>query len=102
LNPDEANNIEPEINNYFLNQAEEITGMEASQYYVTQIEQDNIADRELLDAAVELQKEALWNRMKLGDKLYVRKLIEENPNIADNSPKIQLWRPVVVRSQLKL
>jgi hypothetical protein len=92
LNPNESNTIDPKTDNYFVNHKEEAAAIEASQYYVTQIEQENIANMELLDAAVELQKEALWNRLKLGDKLYVRKLLE------DDSCKIQLWRQVVIRN----
>ena len=95
LNPNEANNIDPDIKNYFIDKAEEVSVMETSQYYVVQIQRDNLTNNELLDTAVELQKEALWSRLKLENKLYLRKITE------DNSSKVQLWRPIIVRNQLK-
>ena len=94
LNSQEAMSIEPDTNNYFINKSEELMVMEASEYYVTQIKKNKIEEQELLDAALELQKEALWNRCKLEDKLYLRKLFEDNFHV------VQLWRPIIVPDYL--
>ena len=90
LNSKEAMNIEPDTNNYFTGEAEEVTVLEASEYYVVQFQKNGLEGQELLDTAVELQKEALWNRYKLENKLYLRKFT------GDNSLKIQLWRPIIL------
>ena len=89
LNPNEAKKIDPDTKNYFIGRAEEVSVMETSQYYVVQFWRDNLTQSELLDAAVELQKEALWNRLKLNDKLYLRAIT------GDGVSKVQLWRPVI-------
>ena len=98
LNLQEAVSIDPDPNNYFICNPEEVLMLEASEYYVTQVKEDHLDDADLIDIAIELQKEALWNRFKLKDKLYLRKLMDfskENSQ-EDNSSVIQLWRPVIV------
>ena len=89
LNVQEAISIDPDPNTYFINKNEAQTVLEVSEYFVTQIQKEHLENEALLDAAFELQKEALWNRCKLGDTLYVRQFVE------DNSPVTQLWRPII-------
>ena len=95
LNPGEAINIEPNPLLFFAGEPEEAAVLEVSEYYVTQIQKESLENNELLEAAFELQKEALWSRCKLNNKLYLRRLAESSSeNHTDNSPAIQLWRPI--------
>ena len=89
LNLKEANSIEPDAENYFLDKSEGETVLEASEYFVTQLQKEQLSSSELLYAAIELQKEALWRRIKLGGKLFLRTLTE------CNTSKIQLWRTII-------
>ncbi|MCL1927886.1 MAG: hypothetical protein FWG07_03715 [Treponema sp.] len=89
LNPEEAISIDPHPENYFSGNVEDATVLKVSEYYVTQVKKGNLENIDLIDIAIELQKEALWNRCKLECKLYLRKLFE------DNSPVTQLWRPII-------
>ena len=93
LNPQEAKSIEPNSLLFFSGEPEEAMVLAASEYYVTQIQKGSQNSDELLEAAMELQKEALWNRLKLENKLYVR-TFTENPS-EENSSITQLWRPIV-------
>ena len=95
LHPAEAVSIEPNPLSFFACGPEEAKVLEASEYYVTQIQKENLMKDELLYAAFELQKEALWSRCKLNNKLYLRKLETISAeNHSDNTPVIQLWRPI--------
>ena len=94
LNQKEAISIEPDPDNYFSGKAEEVTTLTVSEYYVTQVKKDDLGNAGIIDTAIELQKEALWNRCKLDNKLYLRKLFE------DNSPVTQFWRPVIKPNHL--
>jgi hypothetical protein len=89
INPAEAYRIDPRPELYFASKAEDAAELPAGVYFFTQIKKQNLEESELLEMAVELQKEALWNRCKPGEKLYLRKLFE------DNSDVTQLWRPVM-------
>ena len=90
LNKDEAFKIDPNPALYFFSGPEEAEILDAALYYVVQVRKENVQNSELLDMAVELQKEALWSRLKLKDSLYVRRFFE------DNSFVTQLWRPVII------
>ena len=94
LNPKEAISVDPDPENYFSGNAEEVTVLKVSEYYVTQEKKDDLENADLIDIAIELQKEALWNRCKLDHKLYLRKLFE------DNSSVTQLWRPIIMPDYL--
>ena len=91
LNPPEAVKIEPDESCYFVSAPAEAAKLEAGEYYVTQVRKEDLKNSELLDLAIELQKEALWNRLKLENVLYLRRLFE------DNSPVTQLWRPLIIK-----
>ena len=93
VNQEEAKSIEPDSLSFFSGEPEEAMVLAASEYYVTQIQTDSLNNDELLNAAIELQKEALWNRLKPENKLYLR-TFTENPS-EKNSSITQLWRPVV-------
>ena len=91
LNPEEAFKIEPNPAQYLG--ALSKTGLPAvslpaGQYYVTQIRKEQVEDAELIDLALELQKEGLWERLKMGDELFVRQFFE------DGYPVFQLWRQI--------
>jgi hypothetical protein len=60
----------------------------AGRYYVTQVRRLPRDPEELKGLAVELQKEGLWERLKLGNTLFLRFLYE------DGAPVVQLWRPL--------
>ena len=89
LNPLEACKIDPSPERYLYSGAEEVRELPVGTYYFIQLRKEQIENEELIEMAIELQKEALWNRFKLENKLYRRKLFE------DNSPVIQLWRPIL-------
>jgi hypothetical protein len=89
LHKEESSKIDPASDFYFSSEAEKADRLDAGIYYFTQIRRDNLCKDELVEAAVELQKEALWIRLKLKPVLYIRSLYE------DNAPVTQLWRPVV-------
>ena len=94
LNMRDAFRIDPDPLKYFIFGPEEVPVLEEGFYFVAQIQKEDLKDAELLEAAIELQKEALWSRLKLEEKLYLRRLFE------DNSILIQLWRPVIVPNSL--
>ena len=60
----------------------------AGRYYVTQVRRLLRDPEDLNGLAVELQKEGLWERLKLGNTLFLRFLYE------DGAPVVQLWRPL--------
>jgi hypothetical protein len=60
----------------------------AGRYYFTQLRK-RLSREETVALAVELQKEGLWERLKLEDRLYLRRLFE------DNAPVTQIWRRIV-------
>ena len=88
LNPEEALGIDPKPDEYLDSGPEEAAELSPGQYYVTQVKKEHVEKAELIDMALELQKEGLWERLKLGTKLYVRTLFE------DGFPVFQLWRPI--------
>ena len=98
LNPQEAFKIDPLPEHYLHSEPEEVYELPVGTYYFTQLrkeqtESGGLAENsELTEMAIELQKEALWSRFKLENKIYLRKLFE------DNSPVIQLWRPILPNS----
>ncbi|GHV85133.1 hypothetical protein AGMMS50230_07410 [Spirochaetia bacterium] len=88
LNPSEAFRIDPEPAKW-LSSKEEALELPAGRYYFTQIRGEVEDQSSLIEMAIELQKEGLWERLKLGDRLYVRRLFE------DGSPVVQCWRQIV-------
>ena len=86
INPEEAQKIDPISDRYLLPNPQECDYLPAGSYFITQIRKEKIDNSELLDLAIELQKEALWNRFKPGNTLIVRSFFE------DNNPVVQLWR----------
>jgi hypothetical protein len=62
--------------------------LSAGRYYFTQLRKGLSRD-ETIVMAMELQKEGLWERLKLEDRLYLRRLFE------DNAPVTQVWRRVI-------
>lgn len=89
LSKEESASIEPRHNLYFISEAEKKDGIDMGVYYITQIRRNDLDKTELLAAAIELQKEALWSRLTLEPVLYIRSFFE------DNSPVTQFWRPLV-------
>ena len=89
LNPLEAYKIDPAPDRYLISGPEQAAELTAGIYYFTQLRKEHTENNELLELAIELQKEALWNRLKLEDKLYLRTFFE------DGSPVTQFWRPVL-------
>ena len=89
INPEESFKIDPSAEKYFISGPEGAAELSRGEYYFIQFRKENLNKSELLEAAMELQKEALWNRLKPESKLFVRSLFE------DNSPVIQLWRPLL-------
>ena len=87
LDPHEGGKIDPNPEKYFLHESEESV-LPEGQYFFVQFRKENLNANELLCRAVELQKEALWERHKITPKLFVRNFFE------DNSPVTQLWRPI--------
>jgi hypothetical protein len=70
----------------------ELLELRAGHYYFTQI-RGVTADKDLfIETAVELQKEALWERLKMEDRIYLRRLFE------DGAALIQLFRPYSFRA----
>ena len=63
-------------------------------YFFTQIKKEIQSESAIIDLSIELQKEALWRRLKPGKELYVRRLYE------DGSPVTQLWRPLIPGTSL--
>lgn len=99
VNPRAAGSIEPAAAGYLerLAAAGELScgdspapaglDLPAGEYWFTQIRR--ALDREeCVEAALELQKEGLWQRIRLGTALYFRRLRE------DGAPVVQLFRPV--------
>jgi hypothetical protein len=60
----------------------------AGRYYFTQL-RERLSREEFVEMAMELQKEGLWERLKFEDRLYLRRLFE------DNAPVTQAWRRIV-------
>ena len=89
INPLEAVKIDPDPSLYFISRREERGKLDAGEYYIVQTENDLHKTGELLNLAIELQKEALWNRFKLNSELYLRSFSE------DGSAVTQLWRPII-------
>ena len=89
LNPEEAYKINPSPEKYFIRNPEKTPELKSGIYYFTQVRKEIADNGELLVLAMELQKEGLWNRFKLGNMLYVRSLFE------DSSPVTQIWRPIL-------
>ena len=83
LNPAEANSIEPDREQLFLvTDTVSVTHREislpAGHYYFSQSRGDRALNKdEWLDMAIENQKDGLWERNKLGNKLYIRFLHED-------------------------
>ena len=90
LNREEAGKFDPAPLGYFTLPPVPVQVLEKGVYFFVQTGKEDLSEEELLKAAIDLQKEGLWNRLKLADRLYVRRFVE------DNSPVLQLWRPVTV------
>ena len=59
----------------------------AGRYFFTQ--QRRVLDREgCIHAAIEMQKDGLWERLQLGNRLYIRYLFEDGKHVT------QFFRPV--------
>ncbi|MDR2552122.1 MAG: hypothetical protein LBD31_03005 [Treponema sp.] len=69
------------------NQGEDPLELTAGSYYFTQVRK-HLGRAACIEGAVELQKEGLWERLKLGSLLYLRRLFE------DGSPVTQIFRPL--------
>jgi len=89
INPPESLKIDPDPSEYFISEPDNTEELPRGVYFFTQIKNQDMEDSELLELALELQKEALWSRYKPEEKLYLRKLFE------DNSAVTQLWRPIM-------
>jgi len=88
INPSMANKIDPLPQQYLDSDPVPLVKLPQGVYFFTQLRKEFIDGKELLELAIELQKEALWNRLKPENKLYLRKLYE------DGSFVTQLWRPI--------
>ena len=91
----EALKIDPEPVSYFSSGPEKVSLLPGGIYFFTQARKKITAGDELLPLAIELQKEGLWNRYKLENKIYVRFLFEHDP------PATQLWRPIIPLRQVQ-
>jgi hypothetical protein len=67
-------------------EAGEPVKLPAGSYFFTQF-REYLDESFFLEAAVELQKQGLWERIKLEDTLYLRRLREDGAEVS------QLWRP---------
>jgi hypothetical protein len=69
-------------------------------YYFTQLRKETFVSSELenfgnfVEMAMELQKEGLWERLRLGPGLYLRLLWEDEAGV------VQVWRPCVPLSDI--
>ncbi|MCL1815610.1 MAG: hypothetical protein FWG27_07335 [Treponema sp.] len=90
MNTHEAAKIDPQPDRYLDSRPKTTAELYPGEYFFTQIRRELKEDSELLEIAMELQKEGLWRRFKLENKFYVRSLFE------DGSPVSQLWRPLIV------
>ena len=88
LNPEESNGIDPQPDRYFESGPERTDVLAVGEYFITQIRKEKTDIHELTNMAMELQKEGLWSRLKLENKLYVRQFFE------DGQPVFQLWRRI--------
>ena len=85
LNPSEAANIEPERDKFIIKtvfigkrMASGSIFLPVGHYIFTQNRRETpLSQDEWLDIAIELQKDGLWERNKLGNLLYVRYLYED-------------------------
>ena len=94
LNGEQAESIEPEAE-YLLGEMlfagkgdgrQGEVPLPAGQYLFSQ-RRSTLEREECLALAVEQQKDGLWERLKLENRLYIRRLFE------DGSPVTQLFRP---------
>jgi hypothetical protein len=88
LNSAECSKIDPDPDRYLNSAFENAAELPPGVYYFTQERKEILENEKLLTMVMELQKEGLWERLKLEEKLYVRRLFE------DGSPVTQIWRPV--------
>jgi len=98
LNPAQARSIEPDremLLRHLQFAGEKADGAQsaalpAGHYIFAQSRGDaSLNQEEWLDMAVDLQKDGLWERNKLGDLLYVRFLFEDDKFVT------QIFRPVI-------
>ena len=82
INPSEALKVDPKPDTYFISLPEEAAELPVGVYFFVQVRKQCIEDSELLELAVELQKEALWSRFRPKEKLYLRKLFSVNAHFA--------------------
>ena len=88
INPSQANIIDPASEHYLHIDTVPVTELLEGDYFITQLRKEHVDIKELLELAIVLQKEALWNRYKLQNKLFLRQFSE------DGFPVTQLWRPI--------
>ena len=93
INPSMAAEIDPLPQQYLDSDPIPLMELPEGDYFITQLRKENLEEKELLELAIVLQKEALWNRNKLQDKLFLRQFFE------DGFPVIQLWRPIIAPFQ---
>ncbi|MDR1398579.1 MAG: hypothetical protein LBJ41_01460 [Treponema sp.] len=98
VSPDQAGRIDPEVERFLgellfgarrvSDTAIEVMALElpAGAYLFAQ-EREALSQEDWLFMAMEVQKEGLWERLKLGDNVYLRCLFE------DNSTVTQVFRP---------
>ena len=94
INPSQANIIDPSSEHYLHSDTIPVTELLEGDYFITQLRKEHVDTKELLELAIVLQKEALWNRYKLQNKLFLRQFYE------DGFPVTQLWRPIITPNQL--
>ena len=94
ISQSQANIIDPSPEHFMNFDPVPITELPEGDYFITQLRKEKLEEAELLELAIVLQQEALWNRNKLQDKLFLRQFFE------DGFPVIQLWRPIITANQL--
>ena len=87
LDPQEAQDIEPDAAAYLTGREQGPARIPAGAYLFTQ-RQEHLDQAAWLQMAIELQKDGLWERHVLEPRLYVRHLFE------DGQPVTQVFRPL--------
>jgi len=103
LNPGQASSIEP-VQELFLGdlvflgtnneeeqkESEQVNLPQGQYIFVQQRSEKALTQVEWLNLAIELQKDGLWERKKLENKLYIRFFIEDGKTVT------QVFRPVIL------